>query len=338
MNQHLHGLGGPVIERVARWRRVLATHMNPTKLGTLGSGRFDLAAEAANDALWDWDLVARRTYFSSRWKEIFGHRGTEIGSTPEEWFVRVHVQDASDLDAALARLIAGTTERIELECRMRRRDGSERTVLVRALAARDGTGRVHRIAGALTDITAHKLAELKLLHDGLTGLPNRQLFNDRLQHAFNKLRRHPGSGFGVLFIDLDRFKNVNDSLGHPRGDEVLRAVAERLRASLRPGDTLARLGGDEFAVLVENVAECEEVTAVADRLLRSLEANILIGDHPLAMTASIGVALSNPNYTEWADSLRDADTAMYAAKRQGRARLEVFRETMRIDPEEAVAR
>jgi diguanylate cyclase (GGDEF)-like protein/PAS domain S-box-containing protein len=182
------------------------------------------------------------------------------------------------------------------------------------------------------DITQRKLAEEKLLHDAfhdaLTGLPNRSLFTDRLEHALRLAKRRKDYLFAVLFLDLDRFKVVNDSLGHAIGDQLLVAIARRLEACLRAGDTVARIGGDEFVLLLEDIESINEATSIVNRLQKKITSPILLDGHEVFITASIGIALSSGEYLEPTNLLRDADTAMYRAKELGRARHEVFNSSM----------
>jgi len=182
------------------------------------------------------------------------------------------------------------------------------------------------------DITQRKLAEEKLLHDAfhdaLTGLPNRSLFTDRLSHALRLAKRRKDYLFAVLFLDLDRFKVVNDSLGHAIGDQLLVAIARRLEACLRAGDTVARIGGDEFVLLLEDIDSINEATSIVNRLQKKITSPIVLDGHEVFITASIGIALSSGEYLEPTNLLRDADTAMYRAKELGRARHEVFNSSM----------
>jgi diguanylate cyclase (GGDEF)-like protein/PAS domain S-box-containing protein len=197
----------------------------------------------------------------------------------------------------------------------------------------DRAGKMTHVIWTGIDVTEKKRLEAQLehdaLHDALTGLANRTLFIERLEQKIRHAGRRRESPFAVLFLDLDRFKVVNDSLGHQAGDQLLREAALRLEACVRPADTVARLGGDEFAVLLEDIEDLLGATRIAGRICQSLEAPAKVGDQEIPATASVGIALSSSGYARAEDMLRDADTAMYRAKAGGRGRYEVFDETMR---------
>ncbi|MCB1147348.1 MAG: diguanylate cyclase, partial [Leptospiraceae bacterium] len=295
--------------------------------------RYALAMRGANDGLWDWNLKGNTIYFSERWKNMLGIPANENMFRPSNWFDRVHPQDRDKTHRALEEHLKGLTSHFEIEHRIINVNGDYRWMLSRGIALRDLNGESYRMAGSMTDITDRKKAEAQLLHDALhdslTGLPNRTLFLDRLQHAMD-IRKRSGSGlFAIMFIDLDRFKMVNDSLGHLVGDELLKSIAQRLQQHVRTGDTIARLGGDEFAVLMENIRNYEEATEVADRLNRLLNKSIILNSQEIFPSASIGITYSDMGYEKPDELLRDADTAMYAAKGQGRNRAVVFSQAMR---------
>jgi diguanylate cyclase (GGDEF)-like protein/PAS domain S-box-containing protein len=284
--------------------------------------RYALAARGANDGLWDWDLATGRVHFSPRWKAMIGHADAAIGDAPSEWLDRVHVADRDRVQAELDDHLAGRTPHFESEHRILCASGGYLWVMSRGLAVRDGTGKPCRIAGSQTDISARKEAEERLLHDAfhdaLTGLANRALFVDRLEQVLRTAHRNRETTYAVLFLDLDRFKVVNDSLGHVIGDQLLVAVAGRLVRCLRPSDTIARLGGDEFAILLTDVESEADALSVVQRVRGELAESFRIEGHELFATASIGIALGSDRYERPEQILRDADVAMYQAKRQGR--------------------
>ncbi len=291
--------------------------------------RYALAVRGANDGLWDWRLSTGRIYFSPRWKAMLGLREDEVQEHPDEWFNRVHFEDLPAVRAALDDHLAGNAPHFESEHRIRHRDGSYLWVLSRGIAVRDRAGEAYRLAGSQSDVTTRKTAEERLqhnaFHDPLTGLPNRALFLDRLGLAIAHTRRRANYMFAVFFLDLDRFKNINDSLGHSAGDALLVAVAKRLEALLRPGDTVARLGGDEFAILLDDVNGITHATRVAHRIHRDLTLPFDLGGHEVFTSASLGITLSSTGgYEQPEEVLRDADTAMYRAKASGKARHAIF--------------
>jgi diguanylate cyclase (GGDEF)-like protein/PAS domain S-box-containing protein len=293
--------------------------------------RYALSARGANDGLWVWDLRDDTVYYSDRWKEMLGFTKDEISTSPAEWFSRVHPDDVEMLRADIDAHRHGNTPSIDHEHRMRCWDGRYRWMLARGVAVRDAAGVATRVAGSQTDITERKLAIDRLTHDAfhdvLTQLPNRALFMDRLDSSLERSRRYSDSQFAVLFLDLDRFKVVNDSLGHALGDQLLTGVADRLRALLGPIDTVARLGGDEFTILLE-IDHLADAVRTAERIQEDLRVPFRVGEHEIFTTASIGIALSATGYERPQDMLRDADIAMYRAKSRGRAVHEVFDKTM----------
>jgi diguanylate cyclase (GGDEF)-like protein/PAS domain S-box-containing protein len=295
--------------------------------------RYALAMRGARDGLWDWDLEKDEVYYSPRWMSMLGLPEAEGRAGVKEWHERVHPDDLKGLKAAISSHLAGLTPHFQYEHRIRHRDGGYRWMLCRGLAVRGESGQAVRVAGSLTDITKRKSIEEQLLrsafYDAMTGLPNRALFMNRLDHVLARARRE-GSGprFAVLFLDLDRFKVVNDSLGHGLGDRLLERVARRLEACLRPGDTVARLGGDEFTLLLEEVTGESDAVRVAERIHQAMAFAFEIEGHEVFASASVGIAVGSHEYQEAEDVLRDADTAMYRAKGHGRSRHVVFDSAM----------
>ncbi len=295
--------------------------------------RYELAMRGANDGLWDWNIKTDQVFYSPRWKRMLGYAEHEIGSSPDEWFGRIPPDEREIVRVALTAHLNGHSPHFELEHRMLHRDGSQRWVLVRGLAVRDSSNIAYRMAGSQTDITARKNAEAQLVHDAfhdqLTGLPNRALFMDRLGRTIEHTRRRDKYLFAVLFLDLDRFKIINDSLGHRVGDRLLVEIARSLQTCLRAGDTVARLGGDEFVILLEDISDVNDATRIAKRIQKTLSQPFQVDQHMVFTSASIGVVLSTVGYETQEDVLRDADIAMYQAKLMGKAQYVVFDTAMR---------
>ena len=312
--------------------RTHLSHLRAEEALRASEERYALAARGANDGLWDWNLRDNAVYFSPRWKSMLGCLDTEIGDSPEEWFDRIHEADRDKVRRSIADHLDGVTPHLEVEARMLHTDGVFRWMLTRGLMVRDEAGAPVRMAGSQTDITEGKVA------DPMTGLPNRLLFMDRLSRLIAHARRNTDTLFAVLFVDLDGFKLVNDSLGHAVGDQLLIGVANRLESSLRHTDTvtrldesftIARLGGDEFAIILNDLAEPADAMRVAERLLNELSQPFHIDDKELFSSMSIGIALSTLGSEQPEDYLRDADTAMYRAKALGKGRFVVFDANMR---------
>ncbi len=296
--------------------------------------RYALASLAANDGLWDWDLKNDEVHYSTRWKSMLGYEDDDIGKGIEEWFKRIHPADSEQVEQEIRKHLEGSSTHFENEHRVMHKNGSYRWMLTRGIAVREDDGTPTRMAGSQTDISLRKRAEEQLVRDAfydvLTGLPNRALFMDRLGHALKRLKRlMDGYGFAVLFLDLDRFKIINDSLGHMTGDALLVETARRLEKCVRPGDTVARLGGDEFVILFDDVRDAESARFIAERVQSAISTPFYVNSCEVFSSASIGIALSSQEYDRPEDILRDADITMYRAKALGKARVEVFDPSMR---------
>ena len=319
----------PLLDRAIRYA---IERKNYEEALRVSEERYALAISGANDGLWDWDLTNDRIHYSTRWKEMLGYDEDELSVSPEEWFSRVHPDELARLKQEISDHLSGRSLHFKHEHRMRHRDGSYRWMLSRGIAVRNATGKPSRMAGSLTDVHARKMTEQQLLHDAmhdaLTDLPNWALFMDRLGVAIAQTKRREDHQFAVLFLDLDRFKNVNDSLGHAVGDLLLISIARRFRAFLRPGDTVARLGGDEFAILADAIESPSDATRIAERINEELGRPFDLQGHEVFTSASIGLALSSTGYDRPEEVLRDADTAMYRAKSLGKARHAIFDQEM----------
>ncbi|NEQ46343.1 MAG: EAL domain-containing protein [Leptolyngbya sp. SIOISBB] len=262
------------------------------------------------------------------WASILGYSQEELVDL--NWADIIHPDELSLVQRALTTLQQGT-KISELEMQCRHRDGSYVWVAWNAVPVLQE----HLFYGTGRDISEHKTSEARLiyetLHDALTGLANRPCFLQRLELAIKKQRRFPKNHFAVLFIDLDGFKSVNDTLGHGVGDQLLIRIARILLQSVREVDTVARLGGDEFTVLLEDCPQPREVLEIAERIQKNLEPALHIQHHEIFTSASIGIVVGTPQYQQPAEVLRDADSAMYRAKANGKARYAVFDEVMYAD-------
>jgi diguanylate cyclase (GGDEF)-like protein/PAS domain S-box-containing protein len=288
--------------------------------------RFALAVRGSNNGIWDWDLRTGRVYYSPRWREMFGLSGEDLGETIESWLGRVHREDVGELRSMLTGFVECGPELFESEHRIRHADGTWRWVTVCGAAVRDGRGKALRVAGSVNDVTAGKLV------DALTGLPNRLAVLETLENWLGRLRENESRTFGVLFLDLDRFKLVNDSLGHAKGDHLLLGVAMRLSGALdsmgAAGGMVGRLGGDEFVVLIELGRNEEAAQELAQRVLGFLEPSFHLDGSMVFVSASIGITECRSGTATPESLLRDADTAMYHAKAGGRGRCATFDRSM----------
>lgn len=293
--------------------------------------RYSLAAQGTNDVIWDWNLEVNEIYFSPEWRATLGDE-EEATKQPDAWFERIHPEDLYWVKREITAHLNGLSVRFESEYRLLNQEGQYRWMLNRGQAIRDALGQPVRIVGVQTDVTELKRAEEKLVHDALydplTGLPNRISLMDRLRRTGELTGKEQSYIFAVLFIDLDRFKMINDSLGHTIGDLLLREIAHRLSVCLRPDDTIARLGGDEFVILLEDVKTRDNAISVAERILHELSAPFNLEGREIFTTASIGITFSSTKLSHPEDLLRDADLAMYRAKTQGRGRYEIFHPRM----------
>ncbi|HVF57367.1 MAG TPA: EAL domain-containing protein [Pyrinomonadaceae bacterium] len=262
--------------------------------------------------------------------EILGYSERELLST--DFLTVTHPDDLGAALANISQLLKGKTPTSQMEKRYINKSGHEVWVHWSVSLVRDSYSKSVHLIFQIQDITDRKMAEQQLhhdaFHDALTGLPNRALFMDHLKLAIARSQRQQNLTYAVLYLDLDRFKIINDSLGHTIGDQLLVGIADRLTKNLRPGDTVARLGGDEFTVLIEDIIDEKEAYYVAERIQKELSVPFNLSGREVFTTVSMGIAPSSTGYDRAEDILRDADTAMYRAKSLGKARYEIFDKAM----------
>ena len=291
-----------------------------------------LAASVATDGLWYFDVAASALMLSPRAMELLGYRPTDPAPGIRQVTRHVHAADMPALERTMRQLLDGKKSRAELDVRVLRVGGETRWVQLRMRTQREAGRQVRLIAGSATDIDQRKHADLMLRdesrRDALTGLPNRTALAERLTARIARAAITPVPQFAVLFLDLDRFKVINDSLGHPTGDALLIAAAERMNAALHPDDFLARVGGDEFVIMVNVAASEHAVQRVAAGIHAAMRAPVTMNGREVYTTVSVGLRMSGEFSTKASDLLRDADLAMYEAKRLGGGRTANFDEHM----------
>lgn len=290
--------------------------------------RWKLALESTGDGVWDWHIPTGREYFSQRLLQMYGLEEADISNRATELDERTHPDDLAGLCQSRQAHFDGLTPTYVNEHRIRCKDGSWKWVMTRGMViSRDAQGAPLRMIGTHTDISQRKAAEALVWQqahfDSLTGLPNRRMMRDRLTQALKNCRRD-GATLALLFIDLDRFKEVNDTLGHDLGDVLLKEAARRIEACLRDGDTVARMGGDEFTVIVSDLQQVLDVEVVLHKLLATLNAVFQLGLEQVFISASIGVTVFPNDGAEIEDLLKNADQALYEAKGAGRNRYRFF--------------
>ena len=290
--------------------------------------RWKLALEAAGDGVWDWNLQTGTVIYSGNWLDLLGQRPDHLPTSFSSWRGLIHASDVSEFIGTLRQCIRGHIDSFASECRVSCLDGSWKWILTRgAVVEKQPDGTPLRLVGICSDISDRKQAEQEALehanYDALTGLPNRRLFRERLEQQVKQSQSH-GLPIALLFIDLDRFKEVNDLLGHDAGDLLLKQAAQRIRKCVRDSDTVARLGGDEFTVILTQFQDSEAVHEVAAQILETLAQPFRLMQDRVTIAASIGITLCPADGQQPETLLRNADQAMYDAKRAGRNRYSFF--------------
>jgi diguanylate cyclase (GGDEF)-like protein/PAS domain S-box-containing protein/putative nucleotidyltransferase with HDIG domain len=326
--------------------------------------RYALAVQGSNDGLWDWNLKNNEVFYSERWKSILGCEQHEIGTSPDEWFKRIHPDDLASVKATLSAHIEGATPTLECEHRVVHKDGSYRWLLCRGIAVFDKDGSVCRLTGSQTDMTERKEAEQKLaaamndlkfalasekvlldeldkknkelielsITDGLTGLYNHRFIQERFEFEFKRVKRY-GGDLSCMMIDIDHFKTLNDTYGHQCGDYVLRELSMLFRRHSREVDICGRYGGEEFLILT-NVS-LEFTMQFANKLHAAIEKRgFSFEGKEFRVTVSIGVADFRPSMKDRHELIEHADLALYQAKEDGRNLIRIWKEKMGADEEE----
>jgi len=339
----LHKLNAELEDRVAERTRaleeqsVVLAQQTESKLRSL-TERLSLATAVAKVGVWDWDLASNTLTWDATMFAIYGFPPM-VPMPYEKWSAAVYREDLPAVEATLRRVIEEKGQGFA-EFRIALADGALRNVSAAERAVLDEHGKVIRVIGVNMDVTERKEAEKSLLsnaahmthaaqHDFLTGLPNRMLLNDRLSQAIALAPRHM-KNVAVLFLDLDGFKHINDSLGHPIGDKLLQSIGKCLVDCVRGSDTVSRQGGDEFVVLLSEVEQPEDAAITARRILQAVEKAHSINQHDLRITTSIGVSVYPDDGLDAETLIKNADTAMYQAKENGRHSFQFFKPAMNV--------
>jgi diguanylate cyclase (GGDEF)-like protein/PAS domain S-box-containing protein len=327
--------GSDEVSQLAQWFNLFLDEMHRRQASDealrISEERYELVSRATNEGIWDLNRETGTAYFSERFKEITGHGEDLDTSNLFAIYDITHPADRRKLRHAYREFLVSEHNYINLEHRILRLDGSTVYINNSCQVVHDEQGRLTRMVGSIQDITLQKEIEERLRHDAahdpLTGLYNRAWMTKRINRELVSCAGRPEHQFAVVFIDLDDFKKLNDTLGHSHGDLLLVEMAKRIESCLRPGDPLARLGGDEFVVLLPEI-KSSDALVVVQRLVDSIAEPFMLSHHEYRSQASIGVAFSHTGYRGVEEILRDADTAMYRAKSQGKGRYEIFDDEM----------
>ncbi len=293
--------------------------------------RYSLAVRGTNDGIWDWDILKDTLYLSPRWKEMLGITDDNKIKSMNDWFALVHPKEVDIFLSEVTQNIMDSASECSYQYRIKHADGHYIWCQYKAIILRDDKGEAYRIVGSQSDITEQKKAEEQLFydafHDGLTGLANRALFLDHLEHAVNRANISNSKLVTVFFLDIDRFNIINDSFSHSAGDDLLIQIGKRISNFAKTSDTVARLGGDEFALLMEDLPDFKSVRKIAKNLLKEITHPFNVENSEIFITASMGIAICGENSDSPEDFLRNADIAMYRAKKH-RNRYEIFDDGM----------
>lgn len=303
-------------------------------IGTLSEvERRALALTGSGDFVFDWNIDRDRVTVGDELSTRLGEKRGALRGAIKRWLDRVHPDDRDRFRTAFDTLVELRRGKVSADMRIAGHDGNYRTFRMRVKPVLGGDGQVNRIVGTLQDVTEDRAARERLLHDAvhdsLTGLPNRQLLLDRLERALVRARQPGGVKPAVFLIDIDRFMELEERIGHSAADSVLLAISRRITRVMRPLDTVARISGDQFAVILASEQTAGKIAESAEQIRKALKAPFNFGDRDLTISASIGVTIYDGNPAEAGDVLRDAELAMYYAKRLGGDRIEAYRASAR---------
>ncbi|MBN1525760.1 MAG: EAL domain-containing protein [Spirochaetales bacterium] len=286
--------------------------------------RYALAAQATMDGLWDWEIEKNVIYYSPNWKKIIGYGEDELENTPEIWLDRLHPADRGTMTLAFEKMLSGKITRFEEEQRIIHRDGSYRWVITTGIAVPDETGEIIRLTGSMSDITDRRI------YNAVTGLPNQVLLLDQIERLLRQFKNNPNQQAALIFIDLDRFKLINQALGIVVGDAVLAEIASRLNETIGPEDILAHFGRDEFLLLVPDFHHLKYITSLVMKIRKNIAAPISLPQltEEIIVTSSIGVVIVDEKYESVQRTLQDAESAMQRAKSAGNNNFRFFCEDM----------
>lgn len=303
-------------------------------IGTLSEvERRALALTGSGDFVFDWNIERDRVSVPDELGTRLGERRGALRGSIKRWLDRVHAEDRDRFRTAFDTLVELRRGKVSSDIRLTAHDGSFRTFRMRVKPVLGGDGQVNRIVGTLQDVNEDRASRDRLLHDAvhdsLTGLPNKQLFLDRLERALVRARMPSGIKPAVFLIDIDRFMELEERVGHSAADSVLLAISRRIARIMRPLDTVARLGGDQFGVIIASEQAAGKIAETAEQIRKALKSPFNFGERDLSLTASIGVTIYDGNPVSGDDVLRDAELAMYYAKRLGGDRIEAYRASAR---------
>jgi diguanylate cyclase (GGDEF)-like protein/PAS domain S-box-containing protein len=295
--------------------------------------RYKLAVEGSNDGIWDWDLINDKAYISFKWKEMLNIENCEFQNFTGVWLELIHPEDLNILDDAIANYFAKKTPNFICEYRLKTKDNDYIWVLTRGKAIRDNNGKVIKMAGSHTNITDKKKAEEKINHlayfDIITDLANRTLFEEKMNKCIVDTNTNKEM-FGLIYLDLDNFKNVNDTLGHAFGDVLLRNVASLIKKHVSNEDIVARLSGDEYAIIVPKLKTLEKINVLAEKIKDEFQNPFILANHEVYVTVSMGIAIYPTDGEDQQTLLKNADTAMYCAKEKGKNSYEFYAHEMNL--------